>query len=590
MSTAPRRAPQASKWSQILRQIVPIAVVILVVITTRGCSSRSTTTGGRADQGQRYERVFKVAAGSENEAVFFRGKDADGKPIDADFIREFEDANHVSLSVTLMGSVDIMRQAELGTNSDYDALFAASSVWLQLGNERGHALKDIRSVYQSPVVFAVLKSTAERTGWLKDGHPQTLTVDGILKAAEKGDVHFAMTTPTRSNSGNAAYMSFLYAFAGHPDVLTEDAIRSADVTNKIRRILRAQFRKSGSSGWLKNLYVEQAERGTQPFNAMFNYESLVIEANTELVAHGLEPFIVFYVQDGLAIADSPLGYVDKGDAAKKAEFDALQAKLLSPAVQRELVGLGRRPAATLQPDPAQVDRNVWNPAWGIDVQRILSPFPMPEAPVIRAAMEQYGLALRPPVLQILVLDYSGSMGRNGGFEQLTQACDALLDPDKSRQNLLFIGPHDKTVVIPFDGTPRNEATLADWTVNGNDPDALRRLDRRIAEEQPGGDTDMYAAVLLAFRVIRDLGASARDYKASIVVMSAGMSNKGPDLEWLGSQLGTFGAGGDTPVYTMLFGEASTTQMDPLARRFSGRMFDGRKDFVGTFQEVLSYNQ
>ena len=323
---------------------------------------------------------------------------------------------------------------------------------------------------------------------------------------------------------------------------------------------------------------------------MFNYESLVIEANTELVAHGLEPFIVFYVQDGLAIADSPLGYVDKGDAAKKAEFDALQAKLLSPAVQRELVGLGRRPAATLQPDPAQVDRNVWNPAWGIDVQRILSPFPMPEAPVIRAAMEQYGLALRPPVLQILVLDYSGSMGRNGGFEQLTQACDALLDPDKSRQNLLFIGPHDKTVVIPFDGTPRNEATLADWTVNGNDPDALRRLDRRIAEEQPGGDTDMYAAVLLAFRVIRDLGASARDYKASIVVMSDGMSNKGHDLEWLGSQLGTFGAGGDTPVYTMLFGEASTTQMDPLARRFSGRMFDGRKDFVGTFQEVLSYNQ
>src|SRR5262245_55589323 len=559
------------------------------MVFSPGCTERSPGTGGRAE-GQRYERVCKVAAGSENEAVFFRGKDAEGHLVKAGFIRGFEDANHVSLDVTLMGSVDIMRQAELGTGSDYDALFAASSVWLQLGNERGHALKDIRSIYQSPVVFAVLRSTAERVGWLPDGHPKPLTVDVILKAAEKGDVHFAMTTPTRSNSGNAAYMSFLYAFAGHPDVLTEDAIHSADVTNKIRRILRAQFRKSGSSGWLKNLYVEQAEKGVQPFNAMFNYESLIIEANTELVAHNLEPFIVFYVQDGLAIADSPLGYVDKGDAARKTLFEALQAKLLSPAVQRELVGLGRRPAASLQPDPSQVDRNVWNPAWGVDVQRILSPFPMAQGPVIRAAMEQYGLALRPPVLQILVLDYSGSMGGNGGFEQITQACDVLLDPDKSRQNLLFIGPRDKTIVIPFDGTPRNEMTLADWTVDGNDPQALRRLDRRIAEEQPGGDTDMYAALLLAFRVIRDLGPAARDYKVSIVVMSDGQSNQGHDLDWLGEHLGTLGAGGDTPVYTMLFGDASTTQMDPLARRFSGRMFDGRKDFVGTFQDVLSYNQ
>src|SRR5262249_8667786 len=202
-------------------------------------------------------------------------------------------------------------QAELGAGSEYDALFAASNVWLQLGNEKSHAVKDARSIYQSPVVFAVLEQTAKKLGWLESGKTRAVTVDKILEAAERGGVHFAMPTPTRSNSGNAAYMSFLYAFAGHPDVLTEESIRAAAVTNKIRRILRAQFRKSGSSGWLKNLYVERAEKGDQPFNAMFNYESLGIEANTELVAHQLEPFVAFYVQDGLAIADSPLAYVDK---------------------------------------------------------------------------------------------------------------------------------------------------------------------------------------------------------------------------------------------------------------------------------------
>jgi len=554
-----------------------------------GCSKGSGTRGFE-EGGARSDHVFKIAAGSENEAVFFKGKDAGGHFVKSDLIEKFQRAHRVNLDVTLMGSVDIMHQAELGTNCGFDALFAASSVWLQLGNEKGHALKDAKCIYQSPVVFAVLKSTAERLGWLETGKPKPLTVDAILGAAERGDLRFAMTTPTRSNSGNAAYMSFLYAFAGHPDVLTEAAIQSPAVTNKIRRILKAQFRKSGSSGWLKNLYVEQAEKGSQPFNAMFNYESLVIEANSELVSKSLEPFVVFYVQDGLAIADSPLGYVDKGDAKQKELFDQLQAYLLSDEAQRDLVRMGRRPAATLNLRASDVDAHVWNPAWGVDVERILSPFPMPEPPVIRAAMEQYGLALRPPILQILVLDYSGSMGGNGGFEQLTQACDLLLDQEKARQNLLFIGPRDKTVVIPFDAQPRNENTLADWTVDGNDPTALRRLDQMIASAQPGGDTDIYSAVLLAFRAIKQLGPSARDYRTSIVVMSDGQSNQGRDLNWLDTRLRELGAGGDTPVYTMLFGEASTQQMEPLAKAYGGRMFDGRKDFVGTFQEVLSYNQ
>jgi len=573
-----------------MRRLLLLGVSALALGAAGGCSGRSSSRTGDKGEGGHYANALKIAAGSENEAVFFRGKDASGHPIKSDLIRKFEKDNQVDLQLTLMGSVDLMHQAELGTASEYDALFAASNVWLQLGNERSHAVKDVRSIYQSPVVFAVLEKTARQLGWVTSGKLKELTVDAILQAAERGDLRFAMTTPTRSNSGNAAYMSFLYAFAGHPDVLTEESIRAPAVANKIRRILRAQFRKSGSSGWLKNLYVEQAEKGSQPFNAMFNYESLVIEANTELVAHQLEPFLVFYVQDGLAIADSPLGYLDKSDPTRKALFDKLQVYLLSDDVQRDLVRLGRRPAASINLKWNEVDRTTWNPAWGIDVERILSPFPMPEPSVIQAAMEQYALALRPPVLQILVLDYSGSMGNNGGFDQLTHACDLLLDQDKARQNLLFIGPRDKTIVIPFDARPRNENDLASWTVDGNDAAALRRLDQKIADAQPGGSTDMYSAVLLAFQAIQRLGPAARDYRTSIVVMSDGRSNQGHDLAWLDEQLRQLQAGGDTPVYTMLFGEAATDQMEPLAKTYGGRMFDGRKDFVGTFQEVLSYNQ
>ena len=90
---------------------------------------------------------------------------------------------------------------------------------------------------------------------------------------------------------------------------------------------------------------------------------------------------------------------------------------------------------------------------------------------------------------------------------------------------------------------------------------------------------MYSAVLLAFKAIKQLGAAASEYRTSIVVMSDGESNQGNDLDWLRGQLQQLGLGGDTPVYTMLFGEANTEQMEPLAKTYSGRMFDGRKDFV-----------
>src|ERR1044072_3728471 len=206
--------------ARVTRRLLALALSALVLGATAGCSKRSNRSG---EEGERhYGQVLKIAAGSENEAVFFQGKDAEGHNIKSDLIRKFESDNRVDLDVKLMGSVDIMHQAELGTGSEFDALFAASSVWLQLGNEKSHAVKDARSIYQSPVVCAVLQQTAKKLGWLESGRPKPLTVDAILDAAERGDLHFAMTTPTRSNSGNAAYMSLLYAFAGHAAVLTAD--------------------------------------------------------------------------------------------------------------------------------------------------------------------------------------------------------------------------------------------------------------------------------------------------------------------------------------------------------------------------------
>ena len=60
-------------------------------------------------------------------------------------------------------------------------------------------------------------------------------------------------------------------------------------------------RSSGSSDWLKDMFLQG------DFDAMVNYECLVIQANQELEAQGREPLYVVYPTDGLTIADSPPG-------------------------------------------------------------------------------------------------------------------------------------------------------------------------------------------------------------------------------------------------------------------------------------------
>ena len=81
------------------------------------------------------------------------------------------------------------------------------------------------------------------------------------------------------------------------------------------------------------------------FDAMVNYECLMISANQELEQEGKEPLYIVYPYDGLSIADSPLGYVDQGDKKAEERFLDFQEYLLSADVQNEIQKTGRRTAS-----------------------------------------------------------------------------------------------------------------------------------------------------------------------------------------------------------------------------------------------------
>src|SRR5215207_5162450 len=361
---------------------------------------------------------------------------------------------------------------------------------------------------RSPVIFGVKRQVAEELGWVQ----RDVTVADILAAAESGQLRFMTTSATQSNSGAMAYLGYLYAFAGQPQVLTSEMLHDPDVQEQTKRILGSVNRSAGASGFLRDLFLKEYDA----YDGMVNNESAVITANQELIAKGLDPLYAIYPADGLALADWPLGYVDHGDTAKEEVFAKFEEYLLSDDVQKKILGMGRRTGPGI--NPVGADPTIFNPEWGIDVNRVIQPIALPTADVIQEALVLYQTLLRKPSLTIYCLDFSGSM-EGSGEDNLKAAMRILLDPDEASRYFLQPSPGDITVIIPF-----NADALDQWRADGNDPEALRDLLAKVTALGTGGGTDIYAPVIAGLDAME--GVNLEDYSPAIILMTDGESNDG----------------------------------------------------------------
>ena len=240
--------------------------------------------------------------------------------------------NHVDVQISYKGSLDIMMMLEDG-RFDADAIWEGDSLWTSLGDKQ-HVVKDSKSIMCSPIVFGVKKSLAQELGWIG----RDVGMQEILNAAEDRRLQVLMTSATQSNSGASAYFGFLYAFAGQPDVLTAEHLQDPELRDRVKRILGTIDRTSESSGWMRDYCLDHYDH----CDAMFNYESHVLEMNQKLVKRGDEPFYIIYPAEGLGIADFPMSFISKDNADKAAQVKSLQNYLLSEPVQREIAAKGRR--------------------------------------------------------------------------------------------------------------------------------------------------------------------------------------------------------------------------------------------------------
>ncbi|NBB82694.1 MAG: solute-binding protein [Alphaproteobacteria bacterium] len=502
--------------------------------------------------------MLSIVSGSENRSL---------EPIVAEFCAE----QGWACPMTYRGSVDIRLALADGT-MEADAVWPAHSRWVEMG-DRERRVKHLASIMTSPVVFAMTGAEADRLGF----EAGEVTTRDLVERVAAGELEFIMTSATQSNSGFSAYLAMLTALAGSPEVLTEEMLGDPALRADVETLLGGVARTSGSSGWLRDLYLEGAESGA--YYAMFNYEALVIEANRTLEERGLPTLQVFYPTDGVAVADSPLGFVTHADDphgdAKEAFFQELQAHLLSDPVQAELLAHGRRTGFGGQVQDA--DPDIFRSDWGIDVESVLPAIRFPPPDVIEQALALYQEVLRRPSLLALCLDFSGSMD-GLGESQLKEAVRLLFDPETSRRYLLQATAEDVFIAIPFSGLPWEPPVVA------KGPAEAVQLAQVIAGLEANGGTDMYACAREAFDLL--LAHPAYEtHNPAVLLMTDGVSD-GDAPAFLRfyeeTQL-------DIPVFAITFGQADDSQLEQLAEWTRARVFDGREDLTAAFRHARGYN-
>jgi Ca-activated chloride channel family protein len=392
----------------------------------------------------------------------------------------------------------------------------------------------------------------------------------ILAAVKSGSLKFLMTSATQSNSGASAYLAMLSsALSGKAPIETAD-LNNPVVQETVRSLLSGVERSSGSSGWLADLYVNSAKDG-KIYDAMWNYEAVLKETNERLATSGGEPLYFIYPADGVAVADSPLGFVDHGRGADvETFFNDLVAYLQTEAVQKRIADTGRRiPLGNVAATPV--------PEWNFDPTKLVTAIRMPEPAVIRDSLTLYQGALRKPSLTAICLDFSGSM-QGDGERQLQQAMQFLLTPDQASRVLVQWSPADRIIVIPFDGMTRDVFRA------GGTPEEQAKLLAAVSQEQAGGGTDMYACASQALAEISRT-PNLSTYLPAIVIMTDGRTD--------GANTGFLNLWNQTeprvPVFGITFGDAEKSQLDALAAQTSARVFDGGTDLASAFRAVRGYN-
>ena len=478
-------------------------------------------------------------------------------------IKKFAKEEGFSVDIDYYGDleiVDILNESA----SDYDAVWISNSIWLY-NLENSNIITDSKSTFIDPVVLGIEKSKAIELGYVdKDIYNKD-----ILESVRNGDLKYIMSSVTKTNTGATTYLNFLNSLAGNPEVLTSEMLNNETLLNDLKDLFKGVERVSGDEDYLLEIY----DNGN--YNAMFNYESTLINYNKKRVSKGLEPLYLVYPKDGVAINDMPIAYInnDLNDTNKKEKFTKLQEYLRSDEMISKMESLGYR--SWYGGVKEDTDKSVFNPDWGIDTTKYLKDMKFPSKKVMSEAINLYIEKLRKSTHVVFCLDISGSM-YGEGLDTLKDAMNYILNYETASHDKLQFSSNDKITIITFDDTYKVYDTKL-----GNDTESVISI---INSLDVGGATNIYDTSVEALKILdKD---DSNEYTKTVILMTDGMSNVGSfyDLEsyYKKNKL-------DIPIYSITFGDSSEYQLREIADLTNGKVFDGKHNLKSAFKEVRSYN-
>jgi Ca-activated chloride channel homolog len=477
------------------------------------------------------------------------------------FLPQIRKNAHVALSLQYSGTLAGIDRLNAG--EQFDAVWFSHAKYLILSDAGRNRVKAQERIMLSPVVLGVKQSKARAFGWIDNPNVTWADVAARVKA---GQLHYAMTNPTASNSGFTAVIGVAAALSHSASALT-----AADINAPaLREFFQGQALTAGSSGWLAESYTRDQDR----LDGMINYESILLSLN-----HGgqlREPLVLIYPKEGIVTADYPLVLLNE---AKRDAYTRLVAYLRTPDFQRTLMtATFRRPVNPDVPLDAAFPKSLI----------VELPFPS-DLGVVDRILDSYLSEQRRPAHSYFLLDVSGSM-QGPRLRELEQAMRTLAGDDSSLTGRFArFQPRERVTILTFSDevTDRQEFDLGD---GAQAPRTRETIKGYIGALHAGGRTALFSSLEGTYNAALLARRTDPQRYFSVVLMTDGQSN-------MGATLGDFQryyqslppADRDIKVFPIVFGEADRRELQAVASLTGGRLFDGNTSaLAAVFKEIRGY--
>ena len=547
-----------------------LALPLALSLTLVGCKDRPADAASVAKPDAEVETLTVLATSDLKDAL----------PLE----QMVEKATGVRLKFTFGGTMESTEAVQNGSTKA-DAAWFANAKYL-LSDPQGQArVKLQEKIMLSPIVVGVSESQAAVLGWDRPETAAKVTWTTIAKAAQNGQLKYALSNPATSNQGFMSLMGVVASSAQKSEALT-----AADVDRKaIAGFIKGYKLVGDNSTYLTEKFIEQQNTRV---NAFINYESWLLSLNQS--GKLKEKLTLIYPQEGVATADYPLMLLND---AKRAQYLKVVDYLKGDAAQTWLARTTLRRPVNSQVASAQA---ALFPSGNMMVELPFSTDRALADGLINAYLNEF----RTPIASTFVLDVSGSMNQNGRRQQLVEALQYIAGDDASLTGRIArLTSREKVWLLPFSERvqspaffemPATALTSGKGMGTNTDTAAKQKVLGQVRDYAEGlrmtGGTALYDAVLVALTSMNTERQREPGYQYSVVAFTDGEANKGRSLEEFKTAYAQLPEDVRAiPVFMVLFGEANEQALKDLVNTTGGRLFDARKaSLYSVFKDIRAY--